>query len=67
MSKIKQRDWSVELMRIIACVIVIGCHTVPQPISVTGGGIFLFQSIFTVPVWRWRSDFLGHYRFFPFY
>ena len=37
MSKIKQRDWSVELMRIIACVIVIGCHTVPQPISVNGG------------------------------
>lgn len=41
MSKIKQRDWSVELMRIIACVIVIGCHTVPQPISVNGGDFLI--------------------------
>ena len=45
MSKIKQRDWSVELMRIIACVIVIGCHTVPQPISVNGGG-FSYSRVF---------------------
>ena len=38
--RVKQRDWSVELMRIIGCLIVIGCHTIPWPISV--GGIFKF-------------------------
>ena len=32
-----KRDWSIELMRIMACVIVIGCHTFPTPISVGGG------------------------------
>lgn len=33
-----KRDWSVELMRIMACLIVIGCHTIPGPISVGVGG-----------------------------
>ena len=43
-----KRDWSVELMRIMACLIVIGCHTIPGPISVGvgGEGIPAFKGIF---------------------
>ena len=40
-----KRDWSIELMRIMACVIVIGCHTFPTPISVGGEGILAFTSV----------------------
>jgi len=35
MSK-KQRDWTVELMRILACLIVIGTHTLP-PVKIDDG------------------------------
>ena len=41
--RVKQRDWSVELMRIIGCLIVIGCHTIPWPISV--GGVYLNSKV----------------------
>lgn len=29
----KERDWTVELMRIVGCLMVIGCHTVPGSIQ----------------------------------
>lgn len=36
MLKTKKRDWPVELVRIIGCLIVLGCHTVPGPNNVDG-------------------------------
>lgn len=47
-----KRDWSVELMRIMACLIVIGCHTIPGPISVgVGGKEYLPSRVFLKCFW----------------
>ena len=44
----KERDWTVELMRIVGCLMVIGCHTVPgsiQNLSDRGGGKYRTSSV----------------------
>ena len=48
------RDYNIDLIRILACIAVVGLHTLPKDLSTTSAALYYFCG-FAVPVFLCRA------------